>query len=199
MKLCTLFFFQLLLSTTLVAQVQTRQLIVEPNHSSVGFAIPIAHLSRVTGKFTDYAINIQWPDQDLTKASFEARIKVASINTGIPGRDKHLQSAMFFDAANYPEIIFKSSKIEKKTQEKDSYIAYGSFTMRGVTKSVALPFRFTGQSGKNTLGFSIRWVLNRLDYGVGNTFKHTHVKEFLGNNIAVEIDFWTRKPRKKKK
>ena len=51
---------------------------------------------------------------DITKSSADVTIKMATINTGNPDRDKHLMSPDFFDAEKYPDITFKSSKIEKK-------------------------------------------------------------------------------------
>lgn len=197
MKIIPLFLFFCLTNIfSLQAQNNTRQLTAEPNHSSIGFYVPIANLSRVTGKFTDYKLGIRWVDNNITQSVFALHIKVNSIHTGIPGRDKHLQSPMFFDAARHPEIIFKSSKIvAHPAKGKNAYLAYGALTMKGVTKSVILPFRLTGKSGKNTVGFQIRWSLNRLDYGVGNTFKHSSMADFLGKDIGIEVDFWTRKQK----
>jgi len=198
MKKISLLFFTLVLGSLSLQAQGKRMLIAEPNHSTIGFAIPIANLSKVTGKFTDYDLKIAWDENDPTQSTLEANIKVSSINTGIPGRDKHLQSKLFFDAENHPSITFKSSKIEKKAGSRNEFVAYGAFTMRGVTKSVAIPFKYTGKSGKNTLGFSIRWNVNRQVYGVGSEFKHTTMKEFLGNNVEIQIDFWTKKSKKKK-
>ena len=199
MKKISLLLLTLLMSGLGLLAQNKKMLKAEPNHSTIGFAIPIANISKVTGKFTDYDLKIAWDENDPTQSTFEANIKVSSINTGIPGRDKHLQSKMFFDAENHPMITFKSSKIEKNPAGKNEYFAYGAFTMQGVTKSVKMPFKYTGSSGKNTLGFSIQWTLNRQDYGVGSEFKHTTMKEFLGNNVEIQINFWTRKLKKKKK
>ncbi|OJJ14960.1 hypothetical protein BKI52_41135 [marine bacterium AO1-C] len=197
MKKITLLLFACLLGGLHLHAQDKRLLVAEPNHSTIGFAIPIANLSKVTGKFTEYDLKIAWNENNPTQSTLEANIKVSSINTGISGRDKHLQSKMFFDAENHPNITFKSNKIEPKTGSKNEFVAYGAFTMRGVTKSVAIPFKYTGKSGKNTLGFSIRWSINRQVYGVGSEFKHTTMKEFLGNNVEIQIDFWTKKMKKK--
>ena len=58
-----LIFFAILFSYSSTAQV--RKLQVEPNHSTVGFKIPIAGFSVVTGKFTDYKREIDWVDDDI--------------------------------------------------------------------------------------------------------------------------------------
>ena len=44
---------------------QTKKLAVESNHSTIGFNISIAGFTRVTGKFTDYSIAMDWNDKAL--------------------------------------------------------------------------------------------------------------------------------------
>src|SRR5437763_395610 len=66
-------------------------------------------------------------------ASVEFTIKTASVDTGVANRDNRLRSADFFDAANNPEITFKSTSI-KPTAKKNVFDVSGNLTMRGVTK-----------------------------------------------------------------
>lgn len=167
------------------------KLAVEPNHSTIQFSIPIANgLTRVTGKFTDFSIDINYIDNDFSKSSIIAKIKATSINTGITDRDNHLKTSDFFDVEKYPEITFVSDSILK---QKDHFIAYGKFTMHGVTKLFEFPFKVNGKSGNYTYGISSRLTLKRSDYGVGTEFKHTSIENFLSDDIAIEIDFWTKK------
>jgi len=57
-------------------------LVVEPNHSTIGFAIPIAGgTTRVTGKFMDFDIEVNYNKEDFTKSSISANIKTTSIIT----------------------------------------------------------------------------------------------------------------------
>ena len=168
---------------------------VESNHSTVMFSIPIAGMTRVTGKFNDYSIDIDYVDKDITKSSITAVIQTASIDTGIPVRDQDLQSDNFFDAEKYPEITFKSSSIIK---EGANYVAKGTVFMHGISKEMDLPFKITGSSGENTIGFSSRFVIDRMDFEVAKDFKHTLIDNFLGEEVEVEIDFWTRKRKVKK-
>jgi len=73
--------------------------------------------------------------------------------------------------------------------------------MRGVTKEIALPFTFRAARAvagdeQPVLNISVRWELNRNDFGVGSTFRHTLMENFLGDKIALEIDLGTRLPKK---
>jgi polyisoprenoid-binding protein YceI len=161
-------------------------------HSNVGFSIPIpGGLSNVRGKFTDFAVAITYDDKDVTKSSVRAVIKTASIDTGIERRDAHLRTADFFDAEKFPEIIFQSTRVEQKGKQ---LVAHGTFTMRGVSKEVALPFTINGvkkgADGKTTLGATARITVNRRDFGIN--FARPDNPDFLGDLVEVELNVITR-------
>jgi polyisoprenoid-binding protein YceI len=166
---------------------------IDSAHSNIGFSIPIAGgLSNVRGKFNEFTVTIVYDDKDVTKSSVDAVIKAASIDTGIERRDTHLRTPDFFDAEKYPEITFKSSRIEKKGK---GFIAHGTFSMRGVSKEIAIPFTVNGvntdaKTGKTTLGATGRTTLNRRDYGVN--FARPDNPTFLGDEIEIELNLITR-------
>jgi polyisoprenoid-binding protein YceI len=175
------------------SQSDSRALTVEANHSTIQFSVPIAKgITRITGKFTDYTMEINYNDLDFSRSTFSVTIQAKSIDTGIDGRDDHLRTSDFFDVSKFPEITFVSERIENA---EDGYTIFGKFTMHGVTKEMKFPLKMTGKSGDNTIGFSARLTIDRMDYGVGADFKHSSMEDFLGEQIAVEIDFWTKKKK----
>jgi polyisoprenoid-binding protein YceI len=162
-------------------------------HSNIGFAVPIAGgLSHVRGKFNDFTVAIVYDDKEVSKSSVDAVIKATSIDTGIERRDNHLRTADFFEAEKYPEITFKSSSVVKKGK---GYIARGTFTMRGVSKEIELPFVINGvnrdeKTGKTTLGLTARTTVNRREYGIN--FSQPANPTFLGDTIEIELNLITR-------
>lgn len=208
-RYCSIFsrylFFSILILALASAQAQTSDTAkVEPNHSTIGFVVPIAGgITKVTGKFTDFKVTLSWnepitKDSDLTKCSINAAIKAASINTGNADRDKDLQGAKFFDAQNHPEIAFQSKLVKKKDNE---YLLVGDLIMRGKTKTVEMPVVVTGMSptedGRPVWGFSSRLKLNRKEFDIGTDWVHSAIPNFIGDEITVEIDLWTRPPKKR--
>ena len=184
----------LVFAITVVGQVSTsRPYPIDNNHSTVGFSVPIlGGLSQVKGKFTDFAITLNNDDKDIMKSSVSVVIKATSVDTGIEGRDRHLRNADFFDVEKYPEITFKSERIEKKGKQ---FIAHGPLTMHGVTKEIALPFTVTGtfknpSTNKMSVGYSARTVLNRRDFGIN--YSRQDNPTFVGDNITIEIELVTR-------
>ena len=171
-------------------QSQVKQLEVEPNHSTIGFKIDIAGFSKVTGKFTDYSIDVDWHIDTPRLSSIQAEIQAASIHTGIPDRDDHLKSADFFETETYPVITFNSDSIRQLNYSH--FEAFGQFSMHGITNQIILPFQLIKMDG-NTFGIRSELTIKRLDYDVGSGFAHTSMPNFLSNQIDVEIFFWTRK------
>lgn len=144
----------------------------DKTHSSVEFSVKHLGVSWVKGRFNDFNVNAEFEPANLEAGLVEAVIKASSIWTGNEGRDNHLRSADFFDAENHPDIVFKSSKIEKSGD--DTYKIYGDLTMRGITKPAILEGRFLGAreipsgEGKSETraGISAKTTINRHDFGI---------------------------------
>ena len=96
------------------AEGQIVKLESENNHSTVEFFVPISEgMTKISGKFTDYSIDVQFTDSSLLKSKIEVRIDPPSITTGIAGRDEDLKTNDFFDVAKFQEIAFVSDAIVK--------------------------------------------------------------------------------------
>ena len=154
--------------TVAFAVVANETFVLDKPHSAVGFTVPIAGgLSHMRGRFNGFRAQIKYRPNDLTHSSVKATIDVATLDTGVPGRDKHTLGAAGFDAAKYPQILFASKRIEKSGQ---GFNAIGDLTMRGVKKEVVIPFHQTGTrtlgEGMSLIGFEGKLRLDRRDYGL---------------------------------
>ncbi|MEK7831182.1 MAG: YceI family protein, partial [Acidobacteriota bacterium] len=111
---------------------------IDPAHSVIGFSIRHYEINWVEGRFKDFDGTIHFDDADITKSSVDFTAKIESVDTGVAARDQHLRKDDFFDAAKYPQMTFKSSRVERKG--KNGYVLHGDLTIRGMTKQVAIPF-----------------------------------------------------------
>jgi polyisoprenoid-binding protein YceI len=172
---------------------------IDPAHSIIGFAIRHFEINWVEGRFKDFAGMIHYDDTDVTKSSVEFTAKIESIDTGIEPRNKHLRTADFFDAEKYPEMTFKSTRVERKG--KDRYVLHGDFTLKGVTKQVALPFTITGAikdpSGNTRFGVDAQTTINRRDYGItwGKALAAGGLD--VGNEVNIRLQLEAVKPAPK--
>lgn len=136
-------------------------------HSTIGFSIRHNELALVSGRFKDFTGTIRYDDKDVTKSSVEFTAKVQSIDTGVEARDRHLRTADFFEVEKFPEMTFKSTKVERKGK---GYVLHGDLTLKGITKPVTLPFMLTGAikdgRGNTRIGIAAQTKINRRDFGI---------------------------------
>jgi polyisoprenoid-binding protein YceI len=172
---------------------------IDPAHSIIGFAIRHLEINWVEGRFKDFTGTINYDDKDVTKSAVEFTAKIESIDTGVEPRNKHLKTGDFFDAAKYPELTFKSTKVERKGK---GYVLYGDFTLKGVTKQVALPFTITGAVkdpwGNTRFGVQAQTKINRRDYGItyGNALPAGGMD--VGDEVTINLQLEAMKPDPKK-
>lgn len=69
-------------------------------------------------------------------ATFDIRVPVASLRTGIDLRDEHMRSEHWLDAARYPHIRFYGDSIKELGPGK--YEVKGNFSMHGVDKPLTV-------------------------------------------------------------
>ena len=140
----------------------------DKNHSFIGFKVRHMGLIEVPGFFRDFTGEVNFNADDVTKSSVTFKAMTTSVDTGVPNRDKHLRTGDFFDVEKFPEMTFKSTKVEKKGK---TWLVTGDLTMRGVTKSVSIPFDISGwlpasERAGMKMGIAGETTLNRRDFGV---------------------------------
>ncbi|HZP67756.1 MAG TPA: YceI family protein [Rudaea sp.] len=144
-----------------------------------GFSNPSAMLEKISGDF-------ELDTADLTKSSISVTLPLDGIHTGVPKLDEHLKSPDFFDAAKYPNVTFKSTKVEKVGA--DHLKVTGDLTIHGVTKSVTLPVKINKigdnpMMGAPSAGFDSDLTIKRSDFGVDKYVPN------VGDDIHVHITF----------
>jgi polyisoprenoid-binding protein YceI len=143
---------------------------LDPGHTMVlfswnhfGFSNPTANLGQVDG-------TLVYDEAAPTKSTVEATLPLAGLDTFVPKLDEHLKSKDFLDAATYPTVTFKSTKVT--SAGKDKLKVVGDLTVHGVTKPVTLDVT-VNKVGPHpmmkvqTAGFDATATIKRSDFGVG--------------------------------
>ncbi|MGH9948477.1 MAG: YceI family protein [Pyrinomonadaceae bacterium] len=167
-------------------------------HSFIGFLVKHNGLVTVPGFFRDFVGMVNYDAKDVSKSSVTFTAKATSVDTGVAGRDNHLRTADFFEVEKFPEITFKSTKVEKKG---DNWIVTGDFTLKGVTKSISFPFNIAGfvaggeRSGPR-MGVTGETKLNRRDYGVnyGGNLPGTSIP-LLSDEVTIFVQVEAVQPK----
>lgn len=157
-------------------------------HTRIGFTAQHLVISSVDGRFKDFDGTITLDPNDLTKSSVKVTIKTASVDTDNESRDKDLRNSEFLDVAKYPEMTFVSDKIEKRG---DGYVATGTFTLKGVSKKIELPFTFAGPItdpwGMQRVAAKASTKINRQDYGVKYNQSMKDGSALVGNEVTLNL------------
>lgn len=161
--------------------------VIDKAHTDVSFRI--RHLvSRVRGQFRDFEGTITADPANLAGGSVQVTVRTASVFTDNERRDTHLRSAEFFDVEKFPEMTFKSTRVETSGSKLK---ITGDLTIKGVTKPVVLDGEFTGIMGpdgpKQRVGFSATGTVNRLDYGVSWNRAAEGGGVVLGDEVTIEL------------
>ena len=124
------------------------------------------------GIFKTITGDIQFDENDLASSKCDLKIDVNSINTGNGMQNKHAISEKWFDAENYPNMEFQSSKFSKT---ETGYSVTGTMKMHGVDKEITLPFTFSNNV------FSATFSVNRIDFNIGESMKK------VSDDIKLEV------------
>jgi polyisoprenoid-binding protein YceI len=140
--------------------------VIDPVHSDISFTARHMMVSKVRGHFRDFDGELV-TGENPSDSQVTANIRVVSIDTNNEGRDNHVRSGDFFDAATHPTASYRSTGVV--LQDGDSVLD-GELTLRGVTKQVPLRVEINGfgpdGQGGTRAGFTARGKLNRQDFGV---------------------------------
>src|SRR5688572_14877071 len=90
----------------------------DPAYTSVEFVVRNLWFD-VKGRFGELEGVIVLDEVDISRSSISVTIKTRSVDTGNKRRDAHLQSAEFLDADDFPDIEFKSTRIQRG-KDRDS-------------------------------------------------------------------------------
>lgn len=142
--------------------------LLDPTHSELQFKIKHLMISNVSGALKNFQVEVETEEEDFSTAKIRLAAEMDSISTNNEQRDAHLRNSDFFEVEKYPELKFKSTKIEKT--DSDIFALHGELTLKGITKPVKLNVEFNGTAkdpwGGERAGFVVTGKINRADWGI---------------------------------
>ena len=144
---------------------------IDPSHTATlfswnhfGFSNPGANFNNVQG-----SIHVDYKNPQ--KSSVDVTIPVKSIDSHVEALDKEFLTEDWFNEAKYPNITFKSTKVQ--TKDKKHFKITGDLTVKGITKPVVLDATLNGMAEhpmakKAAIGFNATTTFKRSDFGIAN-------------------------------
>ncbi|MCQ1094885.1 YceI family protein [Acinetobacter baumannii] len=168
-------------TVTLAAPVDYK---IDPTHTATVFSWNHFGFSTPSANFSDIQGVIKVDNAKPANSSVNVTIPLSSVNTNVPALDKEFQEGAWFNAAKYPNITFKSTKVE--TKDKKHFKITGDLTVKGITKPVVLDAVLNKQGEHPmakvpAIGFNATTSFNRSDFGLGNYVPN------VGDKITVNI------------
>jgi polyisoprenoid-binding protein YceI len=156
----------------------------DPAYTTVEFVVRNLWYN-VKGCFKVIEGAIELDEDDVSRSSVTATIKANSINTGNNERDAHLLLRDFFDVENFPDIEFKSSKVQRG-KDRDSLDVAGKLTIKNKTIPIALAVnemdRSRSPKGEDFVYYSATTELDRFDFGIN------YGRGLIGRRLKVTIN-----------
>lgn len=167
---------------------------IDPTHTATVFSWSHFGFSTPSANFSDIQGTINVDNDKPANSSVNVTIPLASLNTNVKALDEHLKKAEFFDAINYPNITFKSTKVE--SLGNNQYKITGNLTVKDVTTPVVLDAVMNKQGEHpmtklQSIGFNATTSFDRSAFGVGAYVPN------VGDKITVNITTEASVPAKK--
>jgi len=153
-------------------------------HTRIVFIVSHLGFTDYYGQFNGINGQLSLDAADPAKSSVEMTIPTGSVDANNSVLTEELRSAQWFDAAQYPTITFKSTKVTPTG--KDTAEVTGDLTFHGVTHPVTLDVKFNAagphpMTKKYIVGFNASGHLKRSDFN-----QKTYLP-LIGDDVALMI------------
>jgi polyisoprenoid-binding protein YceI len=171
---------------TIPQQIPTGAYVVDPVHSSIGFAVVHNGVSTFRSGFGDYEVRLSGGESP----KLVGTVDVAGIQIEEPQLKGHLLSPDFFDAERYPQLRFESSELE--VAEDGSLTIHGELEIRDEKHLVEASGRF-GQLGEDLagnarVGLSLEANVDRRSFGLDWQAELPSGGEVLDYEVSIAVE-----------
>ena len=144
------------------------------------FTVTKLGFADVTGYFRDFNADIRYDPSQPERSTVEWRVRVASVDTGERDRDRAIQSADYFSAAQFPELTFMSRDVRGAGNNRLNVT--GDISIRGVTRTITVPVIVSELNGRRT--FATDFELDRYDFNVRGG---SVMSRLIGRTVRVHL------------
>jgi polyisoprenoid-binding protein YceI len=153
---------------------------VRINGTNVHFTVTKLGFANVTGHFRDFNADIRYDPSQPERSTVQWRVRVASVDTGERDRDRAIQSADYFSAAQFPELTFMSRDVRGEGNTR--LHVTGDISIRGVTRTITVPVIVSELNGRRS--FVTDFELDRYDFNVRGG---SVMSRLIGRTVLVHL------------
>ncbi|HSN17357.1 MAG TPA: YceI family protein [Gammaproteobacteria bacterium] len=139
------------------------------------------------GEFKSYTAELCLGDKDPAQDKLRVDVDLNSVDSGLDEMDAALKNDDFFDTAKYPRGSFVSDSL--KQVSPGHYSVTGKLTLKGITKTITVPFTWTPSPDGKHARLDARTTLQRRDFGIGKGQWDDPQYVGLGVDVVFAINF----------
>ena len=176
---------------------------MDPAHSTLIFRVNHLGFSKYTARFRRFDAQLRFDPRNLTATQLTATVDPRSIETDFPDPkynfNAELAGPQWLDAAKFPEIAFRTSRVEDLGNQ--AMRVHAELTMRGVTRPIVLDATYNGgyvghpMDPHARIGFSAHGVLRRSEFGISGGIPAAGSNTGVGDQVSVAIESEFNGPR----
>lgn len=158
-------------------------------HSNIVFKIRHNAVSNFYGRFNAFTGSIEFDKKNVENSAMTFTVDLDSVDTNNRTRDGHIKGADFFNARQYPEASFTSTKITADGHGK--YTMTGDFTLQGKTVEIEALLHDidsgTSRSGE-VMGFEAVFSIKRSEFGITKYYDEANPEKGpLGDLVELTV------------
>jgi polyisoprenoid-binding protein YceI len=163
---------------------------IDARHSRIGFSCAFMKFLTVHGHFNDFSGWVEVENDEPKTARAQCVVKTASVDTGSLDRDYHICSRDFFAVESYPDMVFESTGVERRGDERFRLI--GDLTIRNTSRPIRLDVRLeereTDSSGNEKATLSASTVISRQDWFLDWQEALEAGRWIVGDQIKLDLE-----------
>ncbi|WCJ58075.1 YceI family protein [Fontisphaera persica] len=157
-----------------------------------------APLEAINGSANGISGKVVFDPENPAATRGEIVVSASTLHVPNPMMKEHLHSAQWMDVAKHPEIRFKAESLKNVKTAGDTTTAEvtGQLTVRGVTREVTVPVRFTYLKDKlgartnnrqqgDLLVIRAQFSIKRSDYGINPGAPQDKVAEEIELTLSI--------------
>lgn len=160
--------------------------VVDPVHSSIGFAVVHNGVSTFRSGFRDYEARLTGGGA----ARLDGSVEVAGIDIAEEQLKGHLLSPDFFDAERHPQLRFSSTELS--VEEDGSLRLRGELEIKGEKREVEARGRFAqlgaDLGGNARVGLSLAATVDRRSFGLDWNAELPSGGEVLDYEVSIAVE-----------
>ena len=154
---------------------------IDGSHAAIYFRITHLGMSYTYGRFNEVSGSVLI---GIGTTSFDLAAVTASVDTNNEKRDKHLRNADFFNAKQFPSIIFKGTGSQS---DGDVLHVTGELQLHGITRSIPIHLKKMGEGedpwGNYRIGYATEFTIKRSDYEMDSMLGT------IGDEVDIMVSF----------